>query len=76
MHARYGKYLGDFATNSSPLNWLTVKDTEWNWVEDAQKAFQKIKEGVVTTPVLAYLVPKLPYILDTDASDMSVGAKV
>ena len=32
-----------------------------------QTAFQRLKNGLVSAPVLGYPNPKLPYILDTDA---------
>ena len=37
-------------------------------------AFQKLKDGLVSAPVLGYPDPNLQYILDTDASAVGVGA--
>lgn len=36
--------------------------------------FIKMKEGLTTAPVLGYLDPNTAYILDTDVSDVGVGA--
>ena len=44
----------------------------WNVKE--QTAFQRLKDGLVSAPVLGYPDPTLPYILDTDASAVGVGA--
>ena len=39
-----------------------------------QNAFETLQKCLVTAPVLGYPDPKLPYILDTDASGDGVGA--
>ena len=39
-----------------------------------QTAFQRLKNGLVSAPVLGYPDPNLPYILDTDVSAVGVGA--
>ena len=49
-------------------------DNLWTWTSDEQAAFQRLKDGLVSVPVLGYPDPKLPYILDTDASAVGVGA--
>ena len=41
---------------------------------EEQTAFQKLKDGLVYAPVLGYPNITLPYILDTDASAMGIGA--
>ena len=64
----YRQYLKDYATNAKPLTRLTIKEVPWGWDADAQAAFEKLKEGLVTAPVLGYPDPAVTYILDTDAS--------
>ena len=70
----YRQYLPDFATVARPLHQLTSKGTEWVWDTDAQEAFDELRRRLVTAPILGYPDPKLQYILDTDASDVGVGA--
>ena len=41
---------------------------------EEQTAFQRLKDGLMSASVLGYPDPKLPYILDTDASAVSVEA--
>ena len=42
--------------------------------EQCNKAFQTLKELVTKAPVLAYPDFEKPFILDTDASDVAIGA--
>jgi len=44
------------------------------WNEEAQEAFEKLKRALLDIATLAYPIPGLPCILDTDASDVAVGA--
>ena len=70
----YRQYLKDYATSAKPLTRLTTKETPWEWDAAAQEAFETLKEGLVTAPVLGYPDPAIKYILDTDASAVGVGA--
>ena len=40
---------------------------------EGQTSFQRLKDRLVSAPVLGYTDLKLPYILDTDASVVGVG---
>ena len=44
------------------------------WTNQCQVAFDKIKDLCCTTPVLAFIDFKQPFILQTDASGISLGA--
>ena len=70
----YRQYLPEFATVARPLHQLTSKGVEWKWDEEEQEAFEELRMRLTTAPVLGYPDPKLTYILDTDASDVGVGA--
>ena len=70
----YRQYLPDFATVAKPLTRLISGDNPWTWGTEEQVAFQRLKDDLVSAPVLGYPDPKLPYILDTDASAVGVGA--
>ena len=69
----YQQYLKNYATTAKPLTRLTAKGTVWTWTETEQKAFEILREGLISAPVLGYPDPKLSYILDTDASAVGVG---
>ena len=70
----YRQYLPDFATIAGPLHQLTSKGVEWCWDDCAQQAFDELRKRLIEAPVLGYPDPTLEYVLDTDASDVGVGA--
>ena len=53
---------------------LTAKDVMFAWGVEQQKAFDKLRRIMISSPALAYPDMKLEYILDTDASLDGVGA--
>ena len=70
-------HIKNFAEIASPLYAPTKKGVDFSWIVDHDVAFAKLKEALVTSPVLAF--PKMddgPFILDTDASDMAIGAEL
>jgi hypothetical protein len=72
----YQKYVKDFANMAAPLYNLTKKNTTYRWTEDCEAAFLKLKESLISSPVLVY--PNFSedagmFVLDTDASDFGLG---
>ena len=59
---------------AKPLSRLCSKGETWDWAPECQEAFEKLKSSLVEAPILGYPDPTLPYVLDTDASDVGVGA--
>ncbi len=45
----------------------------FRWDDEWEDAFIKLKEALCKAPVLAYPDPNLPYVVDTDASNLSIG---
>jgi len=71
----YRCFVKDFAKIAVPLSNLTKKQTgKFRWTPEAQKAFDTLKQLLCTVPILAFPQPGVPCILDTDASDVAVGA--
>ena len=48
--------------------------TTFVWSTKAQAAFTKLKAALIEAPVLAYPDPSYPFLLDTDASNVGIGA--
>ncbi len=44
------------------------------WSASCEQAFEAVIEALTTAPVLGFANPKLPYVLHTDASTVSLGA--
>lgn len=70
----YRRFVRDFATIAAPLHKLTEKHTKWEWTKEQQDAFEVLKGAVSSAPVLKFPVKGAPYILDTDASNVGIGA--
>ena len=46
----------------------------WNWSDDQEKAFNKHKEHLSSTPIIGYPDYKLPFEIHTDTSGIGLGA--
>uniref|UniRef100_A0A3P9LNX3 ribonuclease H n=1 Tax=Oryzias latipes TaxID=8090 RepID=A0A3P9LNX3_ORYLA len=70
----YRRFVKDFATIANTLHRLTDKGKRFEWSEGCAAAFQRLKSALADAPVLAYRDPGQPFTLDTDASNVGVGA--
>lgn len=66
--------MKDFAAIAKPLHRLTEKTAKFEWTNECQTAFEEIRHRLVTAPILAFPDYERAFILDTDASDIGVGA--
>ena len=63
-----------------PLNTLISGDNAnqkkalVDWIPECQLAFDQLKDFCASTPILAYADYKKPFQLQTDASDLGLGA--
>ena len=69
-----GKFIPRLADLSDPLRQLLCKDSVWVWGEPQQKAFEQIKQALVSPTVLAHYNPNRPTIISADASNTGLGA--
>lgn len=58
----------------APLTNLTKQDRSFNWTSECEQAFQTLKTLNSAAPVLKYLQFDREFIVQTDASDVGVGA--
>jgi len=70
----YRRFVKDFAAIAEPLSRLTKKNAPFTWTDETQQSFERLKQVLLEADTLAYPYPDLPCILDTDASDIAVGA--
>ena len=72
----YRRFVPGFAKIAAPLHALTKKDVPFNWTPQCDEAFCKLKDLLVTAPVLAYphFGSDKEFILETDASGLGLGA--
>ena len=70
----YRKYVECFADIARPLHKACKQGKKLNWTEECQQAFERLKEALISPPILTYPVNGKEFILDTDASNVAVGA--
>ncbi|XP_066600140.1 uncharacterized protein [Prorops nasuta] len=74
MVSWYRKFIPNFATESEPINRLLRKNQAWLWGEDQEIAFRELRNHLVKAPTLACPNFNVPFVLQTDASTVGLGA--
>ena len=70
----YRRFIEGYATIAKPLHSLTGKNVPFSWTQQCQEAFMELKERLTTSPVLVFPDYTRPFILETDASGVGLGA--
>ena len=76
----YRRFIKSYANVARSLNLLVSgenanhKKALIEWTDECQVAFDKLKELCTSTPILAYVNYCKPFQLQTDASDLGLGA--
>ncbi|GFX43624.1 retrovirus-related Pol polyprotein from transposon 412 [Trichonephila clavipes] len=70
----YRKFVKGFFNIARPLHKLTESKQKFQWTKECEDSFLQLKEALTSSPILIYPQPDKPFILDTDASNESVGA--
>ena len=70
----YRRFVRDFSKLAAPLYALTKTGVAFQWTRACHTAFENLKAVLTNAPVLQYPDPSKPFILDTDASSVGVGA--
>lgn len=69
----YSKFIPNYAHIMSPLYSLLKKESKFEWSNQCQKAFERMKLEVTSDQVLVHFNPKLPIILESDASQYAIA---
>ena len=68
----YRRFVKGFSDIAAPL--YDVSNMQrFGWSKEAQQAFDRLKQALITAPVLGHPDFTLPFIIDADASDLGVG---
>lgn len=72
----YRSFVPQYATNATPLTQLTMKDqpNRVQWTDTHQQAFTTLKATLASDPVLQGPDIEREIVLQTDASDVGIGA--
>jgi hypothetical protein len=72
----YRRHVLNFSEIAKLLTSLTKKDVVFEWKNEQQKAFDKLKHILSTEPLLIYPDFSQPFILACDASTQGIGAVI
>jgi len=74
LASNYGRFVRNLANIAEPLTRMTKKNTLFEWTDEADEAFREIKTALMEVPILTFPHQNVFRILDTDASDVALGA--
>ena len=69
----YRRFIKDFAWIARPMNILMRKDLKWQWGQEQQQAFNKLKRIFTTRPVLVSLDLDKEFRVKADVSNYVIG---
>lgn len=69
----YRRFIKGYSTIAAPLTLLLAKDA-FCWNDAADKAFRQLKDALCHAPVLRLPDFSLPFVVETDASGVGMGA--
>ncbi len=70
----YHHYIPYFSEKAAPLHALKQKKSTWLWSEQCQNAFNTIKQDLTQAPVLTPSDFNKSFTVQTDASEVGLGA--
>ena len=68
------RFIKNYAAICEPLRRLTRQETTWEWNEEHQQAFDKLKQELSSETVMTYYNPKLDIDILVDGSPVGLGA--
>jgi len=70
----YRRFMKGFADIAASLHALTKKNQSFQWSDQSQASFIALKKALTLPPVLAMPNDVDLFVLDTDASQQTIGA--
>ena len=70
----YRRFISEFASIAAPLHDLTRKNARFSWGSEQETAFNQLKRCLISAPVLGMPRDSGSFYLDTDVSDVGLGA--
>lgn len=69
----YQKFIKNYSHITTPITDLLKKSKKFKWTDDAERALDELKSVLTSSPVLANPRYDLPFVIETDASQLAVG---
>lgn len=74
MTGYYRKFIDGYGSISQPLTQLLRKHVPFVWTQETELAFNCLKKALISAPVLALPDFSCTFVIETDASDVGIGA--
>ena len=68
------RFVPHLSETLHPIQTLVNKEHSWHWGPEQDSAFAKVKDALSAEPVLKHYNPKLPLVVQADASKNALGA--
>ena len=68
------QFVPDLSNTLEPIRKLTRKDVPFEWNEQCEHAFNKVKEQMTKAPVLVYFNPNSELVVQADSSQSGLSA--
>ena len=72
MGSYYRRHIKTYSDMIKPIIDLTKKGKEFRWTKQCNEALEKLKEALVSPPIMAYPLDTGEYFLDCDSSDYAI----
>ncbi|EAQ84694.1 hypothetical protein CHGG_08708 [Chaetomium globosum CBS 148.51] len=69
-------FIKNFGDIARPLHELTKKGTTFQWKQEHERAFQRMRNAITADPVLMLPDPSKPFEVEADASDFAIGGQL
>ena len=68
------RFIKRYSHKALPLTKLTQKGQPWSWNDKTEQAFQKLKQACLEASILKIFNSRKPIRIETNVSDMTIGA--
>jgi hypothetical protein len=69
----YRNFINGYAQRTVPMEKLLKNDSKFQWIEECQQSFNKLKQKMATVPILVFPDWSKEFNVDVDASSIALG---
>jgi hypothetical protein len=69
----YRRFIAGFSRIAHPISSLQRKEKKFQWTEECEKCFQRLKQLLTNAPILRIVDPNMDFVVCTDACKEGLG---